>query len=253
VTKNDCFTHSELDPTPDVLCDTRPQWVTGSLSRADARFLFSTAVDARTSTVVEIGTASGFSTTVLCCALEAAARLGCIEQDFAVRSYDISSHFYADPSRAIGDAAREMLSAELLSHITFVNPATAVDVASDYRSDSLDFVFIDANHNHPWPALDLIAILDVLRPGARVVLHDINLPLIHPEFPAWGVKHLFDNSGAQTTVPADGEGRLPNVGQMIVPRDKVAFKRRLLEIVYAFDWNKHVSDEYLARVGVMTL
>jgi hypothetical protein len=39
----------------------------------------------------------------------------------------------------------------------------------------IDFLFIDACHQHPWPALDLLALSRFLKEGAVVALHDIQL------------------------------------------------------------------------------
>jgi hypothetical protein len=57
-----------------------------------------------------------------------------------------------------------------------------------------------------------------LRPGATVVLHDINLPLVEPEFQDWGAKYLFDGLDTTKDVPDDGE--LANIGRFAIPEDK---------------------------------
>jgi hypothetical protein len=71
--------------------------------------------------------------------------------------------------------------------------------------------FIDANHKHLWPTLDLLAALPCLRAGATVPLHDINnLPVTHPQFAGWGVKHLFDDLDVEKQ--AGENERIPNIG-----------------------------------------
>ena len=110
-------------------------------------------------------------------------------------------------------------------------------------------MFIDANHNHPWPSLDLMASLDSLSVGAIVVLHDINLPLIHPQFPAWGVKHLFDDLDVARETSQD-DRELPNTGSITVPENKHLLRERLLEIVFAHEWQGYIGDDYLKRLGV---
>src|SRR5215213_3605260 len=111
----------DCDSYTDMLMNTRPKWVTGSLSHWDARFVFKTAFAAGTPLAVELGTASGFSTTVLCHALETAHRAGKIPADYKVLSYDICPYFYAIPSKQVGDATREQLSPEMLRHVEFRN------------------------------------------------------------------------------------------------------------------------------------
>ena len=137
-----------------------------------------------------------------------------------------------------------MLSGELLGHVTFYAPATAPDVRDQFAPDSLRFVFIDADHTHPWPTLDLLALLDVVAPGGEVILHDINLPVINPAFQDWGAKYLFD--GAPVEKLTD-ESRTPaNIGSLIVPEDKEAFRQELLALLDAHEWETQPSPERVA-------
>jgi predicted O-methyltransferase YrrM len=229
----------------------RPSWVTGSLSFQDAQFLFRAVTHARADRVIELGTASGFSTGLLCHALHLNHQSGNIGSGFEIVSYDWSPNFYADPARRVGDAAREQLPAALLKHITFRHPAVALNVARDYPADSIGFMFIDANHRHPWPALDLFAVLDALRPGATVLLHDINLPLMHPEFQDWGVKYLFDELETKKDVPQDGG--LPNIGRIVIPEDKTGLRAQLLDIIFGHEWQddpRQYRADYLEQLGI---
>ena len=61
-----CPPHAFADRLRDSL---GPKWVGGSLSHSDTRFLFCSALQAGPRVAVEIGTACGFSTAVLCHAL----------------------------------------------------------------------------------------------------------------------------------------------------------------------------------------
>src|SRR4051812_48412348 len=109
----------------------RPPWVIGSLSQNDAVYLFNRALAARAEIVVEIGTASGFSTALLCHALNFSSTAGLVSQAFRVATYDVTKRFYADNARNAGDAAREMLPEDLLGRIEFRAPAFAYDVPGD--------------------------------------------------------------------------------------------------------------------------
>jgi predicted O-methyltransferase YrrM len=238
---------------PDDFCDAfyakRPDWIQGtSISHFDARFLFKSALTAGTSLAVEIGTASGFSTALLCHALNFASLSGIIDSDFQVVSYDIDPNFFADHSRQTGDAAREQLPSELMEHITFHTPAFASDLGHHYGNDEISLMFIDADHKHPWPTLDLLAALDSLRLGAEVVLHDINLPIRNPEFPVWGAKYLFDGLDLEKHVPQDDE--VPNIGGIRIPEDKEQLRGQLLKILFTHEWQTDVNDDYLANLGV---
>ncbi|HEX6385856.1 MAG TPA: class I SAM-dependent methyltransferase [Anaerolineae bacterium] len=237
---------------PDAFCDAfyaeKPKWVTGSLSDSDTRFLFKTALNAAASVAVEIGTASGFSTAVLCHALNFASQAGLIESDFHVISCDISPTFYADQSKRVGDATREQLPPELMLHIKLRHPAYALNLRQHHGNDEIKFLFIDANHQHPWPALDLLAALDCLSPGAIVVLHDINLPIVNPEFPIWGAKYLFDDLEVEKDLARDCE--IPNIGRIKIPEGKEQLRTQLLEIIHAHEWEIDIREDYLARMGI---
>ena len=231
----------------------KPMWASGTtISLPDAQFLFAITFQAGTREAVEIGTASGLSTVFLCKALEHAALCGNIPTDYKVISYDISSQFYADPKRRVGDAAREMLPAELLEKIQFVHPATACDAAKQHDQNELNLVFIDANHRHPWPALDLLALVDVLSPDGLVLFHDINLPLLHPEFQDWGAKYLFDDLDLEKITPPDGTA-IPQIGGVRIPGDKEKFRQQLHQIIHAHKWEANVPADYCARLKVKQL
>jgi predicted O-methyltransferase YrrM len=224
----------------EAIYDRRPVWAKGSISRSDARFLYDRVLQATDEAIVEIGTASGVSTAVLCSAV------GRRSTSYTVASYDISPTYYADRRRRTGAAAKELLSAEQLAHVEFRNPATALDVAGDYSEDSLGFVFIDAAHKHPWPSLDLLAVLTSLRPGAEVVFHDINLPLINSDWQAWGVKYLFDE--LEVEKHTDPENEMPNIGSIIVPEDKESIRQQALATIAARDYEVEVPQQTLGAL-----
>ena len=174
-----------------------------------------------------------------------AREAGTIGGDFYVASYDVQERLYYDHSRRVGDAAREMLPKDLVAHVSFRAPGTAMTVREDYGDDAIELLFIDANHSHPWPTLDLLATLDSLRPGALVVLHDINLPLISQEFPSWGVKWVFDGLDVEKEIPAEA---LPNIGLLVIPEDKGRVRTELQAIASDRPWEVAVTDDLTATL-----
>lgn len=237
---------------PDQFCDRffnrRPNWITGSLSESDTRFLFRMTLEYALDEIIELGTGSGFSTAILCQALNWLNKAGLIRRDFRVLSYDASPYFYADKSRRVGDAAREQLPLDLLDHISFRHRYRALDVARRHGANSVGMMFIDANHNHPWPTLDLLAVLHCLKPDGILVFHDINLPLVNPAFSAWGVKYLFDGLRVEKRFPKDVD--LPNIGSIRVPQDKRELRGQLADILFRNEWQGYVPNRYLRKLGV---
>jgi hypothetical protein len=214
----------------------------------DTRYLFRSVLKYAANIAVELGTGTGFSTAVVCHALNWASQAGLVATDYQVVTYDISARYYADRCKKVGAAALEQLPSELLEHVIFRNPAVASDVRKDYQVDEVALMFIDANHRHPWPTLDLFATLDCLRAGAVVILHDINLPVIHPQFPHWGVKYLFDDLKVPKDTPHDPE--MPNIGRIIIPADKDQLRAELLSILFAHPWEMQVKRDYLKQIGI---
>ena len=229
----------------DEVYDIRPSWVRGAISHHDARYLFRHALEARASTVVEIGTASGVSTAILARALATLSQAGLLGEDFEVITYDIDPQFYADRERTAGDAAREMLDAPLLDRITFRAPARAPDLRRDFPADGVDFLFIDASHQHPWPTLDLLGALDALAPGAEVVLHDVNLPDLAGAHADWGARYLFEGAGLSTTIDEGDE--MPNIGSMVIPDDKEGLRDRLLTLLYKHTWETDPRPDHITE------
>jgi predicted O-methyltransferase YrrM len=239
---------TDIDDYCDNLSRLKPDWVEGSISFQDARFVFRKIIELTPRTVVEIGTASGFSTVILVHALSAVAKAGLIANDFRVVSYDISPYLYFDHSRLPGDAARELLPADLLEHVSFRYPATAIELRQEFESDSIEFLFLDGAHDHPWPALDLLATLDHLKPTGVVVLHDINLPSVEPPSARWGVKYVYD----VFTEPELGKDHsiadIPNSGSFFVPEERGWMRDRLLSVLYDYPWELDVAPEYTTEL-----
>src|SRR5436305_14739437 len=92
----------------------RPDWVKGTISLQDAHYLYERVTVAPPGTLVEIGTASGISTAVICTALEASDA----HRESTVVTYDLSPSFYAAPEHRTGDAARVVLPPDALGRIT---------------------------------------------------------------------------------------------------------------------------------------
>ena len=74
-------------------------------------------------------------------------------------------------------------------HTAFEDDARALSRV--LPAGSVDLTFIDANHSHPYPLLDLLQATAFAKPGSWVILHDVDLPIQHPQFQTYGPRWLF--------------------------------------------------------------
>jgi predicted O-methyltransferase YrrM len=145
-----------------------PPWAVGSIGVLDAMALRDMVHGVRPTRVIELGTASGTSALLLAAAMR---EIG--HSHACVHTYDLHPWCYFDRSRAVGaaiDDADSALDRMIVRHVD----ETAVDAGRCLSGIGL--AFIDADHRHPMPTADLLALLPALAPGAWVVLHDIDLP-----------------------------------------------------------------------------
>lgn len=199
-------------PLPLTSLSPAPNWVRGATSMGDAGFLVEMVTIEAPVTMMEIGVASGVSSAVLLHALD---RLPDIPGGRRLYSCDIQPTCYFDATRATGEAVASMYARPRAEWILDTNTDTR-RLSQTMAPASVDLVFIDANHYHPWPLLDLLHMTALLQPGAWVVLHDTNLPIVAPECNVWGAKWLFD---AWPFEKIAGTGAARNIGAVKLPDD----------------------------------
>ncbi|HYJ05018.1 MAG TPA: class I SAM-dependent methyltransferase [Chthoniobacterales bacterium] len=148
--------------------------------------------------VVEIGTLGGFSAAIIAATLrrqhgeEGAARVDTI---------DNSAKCVIDETRSTGFEISESFP-ELASMIRLHVPHDSSIVSELAERDELEFVFIDADHRHPMPLLDLLRLAPYIKPGGWILLHDTRLGTMGREasknsqtsrwVTAYGPEWLFD-------------------------------------------------------------
>jgi predicted O-methyltransferase YrrM len=177
-------TSADSDGLRDVLTR-RPHWVQGGISGGDSEFLLELVNGVAPATVLELGVASGASSAALLFALDS------LGGERTLHSCDVRNTCYFDAERATGSAVGEMYP----GHRTAWRLDTNTDarrILEQLPAGSIDLTFIDANHSHPWPLLDLLHITRLARPGSWVALHDIELPRLHPQYQVYGPTWLFE-------------------------------------------------------------
>jgi len=197
----------------------RPSWTKGMILFNDTHFLDGLIREVHPDEVYEVGVASGTSSALILSSMAAYSD----PSKIWLHSWDITDTCYFDSERAVGDATRAMVPHLLKQWKLSIGTALDVPRARDPKIKPL--YFIDANHSHPWPTLDLIALLPALSPGDHVVLHDINLfASFGGEFPDFGVQWLFEDWLGESIVP---DVPLPNIGAIIIPEDKAVIRASL--------------------------
>ena len=105
-----------------------------------------------------------------------------------------------------GQACREMYPAPRAQwHTAF--ETTRRRFATVLPAGSVDLTFIDANHSHPFPLLDLLQATAFAKPGSWVILHDVDLPIQHPQFQIYGPRWLFQSGRSTRSRPSTGGPR----------------------------------------------
>jgi len=148
----------------------------GAIDGHDLRFVESLLMEAKPKTVVEIGCATGLSTCMMSMMLEQQG------QGAKIHSFDLSPRFYGDPAKKTGyllDAVPAMRGVE----IELTTGRACLAVPDFYKPQSIDFCFIDAAHANPWPAIDTLAVLPLMKPGGYIVHHDLQM--------FWGATPLY--------------------------------------------------------------
>jgi len=121
--------------------------------------------------VIEIGTLTGFSTAIIAAAIH---RRHGAQPGITVDTVDAHTHCSIDTTRPIGFEIPELIP-DLASTVR-VHTGRESDVAREIaKPGEFGLAFIDADHRHPWPLLDVLRLAPYVQSGGWIVLHDIQL------------------------------------------------------------------------------
>lgn len=213
----------------------------GAIDGKDVAFLSQMIATAKPRVVVEIGCASGMSTCIL-------AALMSEQGGGALHSFDVAQRYYVDTTKPVGYLVAEA-PPHLGVEITVHRGKTCIDVG-DHVTGQIDLCFIDAAHRHPWPLIDTLGVLPLMKPGGIIVHHDLKMfQSTQIDAYATGPKHVLDQAPPVTRVYPDAEaqaegGRLmksrkinQNIFALRVPDNKAAFGAKLADGFY-LGWDK---------------
>jgi predicted O-methyltransferase YrrM len=143
----------------------------GTINVGDCLFLTAFVSILAPSRVIEVGTLGGFSAAVMAAAIrwQHHGQTGIL-----VETIDRNTHSLLEPEKPVGFLLREMFPA-LADAVRVHVRADSGTVREFAGRDEIEFAFVDADHQHPRPLLDLVRLGPFLRPGAWVVFHDVRL------------------------------------------------------------------------------
>jgi hypothetical protein len=221
----------------------RPKWGRGMITEDDARFLHDLVREVRPEVAVEVGVASGCSSVHILSAM-ATYRTQAVG-DIWLHAFDITERCYFNQSKPTGAAVGELIP-ELAAHYRF----TVGEVLQARRmltGLAAPFAFIDANHLHPWAALDLVGLIPLLAPGAWVAVHDIRLPLLERRKGArgHGPRHLFERWPGEKRQGGSDD----NIGAIRMPADLQDVANWLVR-TFQQPWEVAVPDEVCQALNV---
>lgn len=122
--------------------------------------------------VIEIGTLTGFSTAIIAAAID--RQHGAASAPITVETIDADTHCMVDTTRPIGFEIPELIP-DLASRVR-VHTGCESDLVSRIASrGEFGLAFIDADHRHPWPLLDVLRLAPYIETGGWILLHDIQL------------------------------------------------------------------------------
>ncbi len=215
-----------------------PAWVTGAISKEDSIFLLELLRLTRPRGIIEIGVASGYSTKVL------SSKLQEIDSTGAIYSFDRLTHFYADDAYRLGALLYDE-NGKMPGNVHLFPGVPSHHISSLLRDKlRLHFAFIDGEHRHPQPLIDLIHVLPVLEPGSLVVLHDVNLPdLFEGRHLEHGSRALFRSWNGHKVLP---RSLTPNIGAIRLHRTHEETIEALLPTMQ-LPWEVKISFEDLTE------
>jgi len=156
----------------------------GAISAYDVLAIQEQIIKHKPQHFLELGTASGMSSWFISTLLEN-------NEGKSFDSVDKLEKFYADKCKDTGFLLNQIMpSPEIICKLHLGQ--NSCEFIKNNPNKQYDMVFIDANHQHPWPTLDMITILPNLVKEAIIIHHDL---IAHrKQIPPSGIgpKYLFD-------------------------------------------------------------
>lgn len=156
----------------------------GTVAPDEVDFIQSLIRDHRPASFVEIGMASGISTGFI-------ARFMTANGGKRLVSVDHDDTFFGDTSKPNGFLIPEIYDDNTKGvDLSLIKFKTALDI--DEIGGPFDMAFIDANHQHPWPMIDTMALYPHMTGPKLIIHHDLRLFQTQDVMFGIGPKYLLD-------------------------------------------------------------
>jgi hypothetical protein len=131
--------------------------------------------------VIEIGTLTGFSAAIIAAAIHrqhgdapTGAGTPSSRDRITVETIDAHTHCSIDMTRPIGFEIPELIP-DLASTVRVHTGRHSDFIRELATGEEFGLAFIDADHRHPWPLLDVLRLAPSVQGGGWILLHDIQL------------------------------------------------------------------------------
>lgn len=200
--------------------------VLGSISDKEAEFIQIGIIQNKPKNFLEIGTASGLSAAFIALFMEQNGGEKLLTLDF-------DSTFWGDRSKQTGFLVDKVLNEKLdqrTVNVEYVREKTSAHIAKEFDQSRFDMAFIDAQHQHPWPTLDMIAILPFMQSNAFIYHHDLALYKDPYHLHCVGPKHLFDQIPSSMKMITHETRR--NIFYVKAPENHRDYEQYLIDSLY---------------------
>jgi len=209
----------------------------GTNSLSDAVVIYGAARILKPKIMCEIGVASGLSSVLM---LEGVLRYG---GEPTLYSYDLLDHLYYDDTKQVGFFLSEV--APHLKEYYRLRTCSYAAAFMDECESGLGLAYIDAQHMHPWAALDALVLLPAMDKGAYILLDAVSNYRGYTQGPFY-LLHYW--KGYKFVAPVFSASNKPTMtGFLEYDGDAEKAVDSALCAIGA-DWQKDVPDEYIEKV-----
>lgn len=143
----------------------------GGISAQDYFFLTALVSILAPRRAIEIGTLTGFSAAIIAAAIY---RQHGSRDEILVETIDLSSQCIVEETRPTGFEIPRLIP-DIASTVR-VHTRRGSDFVRELGArEEFGLAFIDADHRHPWPLLDVVRLAPYVQSAGWIVLHDIQL------------------------------------------------------------------------------